>query len=922
MGLSSFAGETPSAAEASRHGLRLTVWLALLMLTLSGQVAAQSADSQPEEIVVTGSYIQRSSFKGPSPVQQITAQDLASQGAMDVIDAVQYLSINTGSDLASQDIGGTGSEAGATGQFNLRGLGLDATLTLVDGHRVAAHQGQGVSLSQIPVVMIERIDVLKTGASATYGSDAVAGVVNIITRKDFDGFDVQLDYRSSDTIGRDEWSISAIGGASSDRGSATIAVERTSKDLVFVRDLPSAKTPPPGARSFFSSTFGNPGNYQPWVGDGATGFPVGGPLPDPECGTSAGLGISFLAGGLCSTDNMVFDSILPDEERTTGWGNFTYNLTRNLEARGQISFSRQRIKTASSPTFPTFAPVIIPRSHPDFPAELDAQLPPIATGVKWWGRPYGNNAGSFDIGVQDKPTQRDSYTISLGMRANLEIGGRDWYLDAAVVDSSYEFRDPGYIGRFDTSATRLQAALDACRDPADPLYNPDPPGCFNPFGNAVTTGTPNSQEIFDYFNVQEWEVDETKLRTYDLVLSGNLLDLPSGPLGVAVGMQLRQESYLEDLPEILNKGDSSYYTYDFGGGQTFWDDIAAARDVNAVFAELAIPLPQLEIQLAVRSEDYEGVGRTTDPKIAASFDVTDSITLRGSWSTAFRAPRLDQLFVGGSSIARIIQQNTGTDSVRTTRTTGGNPDSEEAESWVFGVQFDGERFSADLDVWRFEYDGLLATENAQAIVNAVCPGPIGTSCNLDHPLASRITFDQSGEVQAIEIGFVNAASMKTQGVDLDLRWRGFEVFGGSYTGTLSATYVDSFKIKDGPNSPEMEVAGQLNESNIARATPKLRANLINSWNRGNHGASVIVRYIDGVRDELSDRIPYVPSHTTVDVNYSLDLPNLGAEGATVSLGLINAFGRAAPRADTMVSVSPVLHDVRGRMGMISYRQSF
>src|SRR5690606_29142140 len=126
------------------------------------------------------------------------------------------------------------------------------------------------------------------------------------------------------------------------------------------------------------------------------------------------------------------------------------------------------------------------------------------------------------------------------------IGGRDWYLDAAVVDSSYEFRDPGYIGRFDTSATRLQAALDACRDPADPLYNPDPPGCFNPFGNAVTTGTPNSQEIFDYFNVQEWEVDETKLRTYDLVLSGNLLDLPSGPLGVAVGMQLRQESYLEE----------------------------------------------------------------------------------------------------------------------------------------------------------------------------------------------------------------------------------------------------------------------------------------------------------------------------------------------------------------------------------------
>ena len=167
-----------------------------------------------EEITVTGSFIPRDSFDGPSPVQQITADDIAIQGASTIVDVATNLTMNTSSDLGQFNLGGfTGG--GGRAQFNLRGLGLAATLTLVDGHRAAPSAGGSsyVNISQIPSSMVERIDILKTGASATYGSDAVSGVVNIITKKDYQGVEINLDHRNSTTTPWDETTFSLLGGA-------------------------------------------------------------------------------------------------------------------------------------------------------------------------------------------------------------------------------------------------------------------------------------------------------------------------------------------------------------------------------------------------------------------------------------------------------------------------------------------------------------------------------------------------------------------------------------------------------------------------------------------------------------------------------------------------------------------------------------
>jgi outer membrane receptor protein involved in Fe transport len=893
----------------------ITLLACLVGVSISCSVSAQQNQDQEagplEEIVVTGSLIRRSSFDTPTPVQQITAADINLQGASTIQDVVRNLAINTGSQMGQFNLD-FGAGGGSTSQFNLRGLGLNATLTLIDGHRLAPNatggsSAQYVNLSQIPASMVERIDILKTGASATYGSDAVAGVVNIITKKDYQGFEVNLDYRDSSTVPWSEWSLSGSGGISDERGHATVGFEIQNRDLLATRDIPSSQTYPGTAGTFLRSGFGQPGAFL---------APGGPPVRDPLCGAAAnaaGVGVSLgpdgVGSGLCSIDLLPFFAVLPDDERTTGWGNFEYSLTDAIEAYGQIGYSRQRSENASSPSFPLInQDIIVPGTHPDFPAELAAALPGgIAQDVEWLGRPIGNNAGTLDFGRN--PRERDSFLTVLGLRGEFEIGDRDWNWEGDIVGSRNETRAKGNA----VAGSRLQAALDACRDPADPLFNSVAPGCWNPFGNALTDGTPNSDEVYNFFHDAAWSRSRNELTTYDFVVSGGIADLSAGELAVAFGIQQRQESFLNDPTDITNRGDATF------GGQS--DDTYAERDVNAIFAELAIPYARGEVQIAARHEDYDDVGSSTDPRVAVSFEASDAVTLRATWGTSFRAPQLNQLSGVSNGVERIRQLNTGSDLVRPVTSFGGNLVPEEAESFTVGVQLDFGSFQMDIDYWDYTYDGLLAEDSAQRIVDVVCPGPIGTGCDLANPLASQIEFDSGGEVERVFVGFINAAETQISGVDVTGSW-GTEGSWGSYDLGFDLTYIDSFELQTAAGAPFVDIVGQHNRTNIAPSLPELRWNISNTWRRNDNRITVFVRHVDGVVDERSAVIPYVDDHLTVDLTYGLDLPNFGSGGAGVSVGAINLFDNDVPQVDNETSFAPDLHDVRGRTWYVSFNQRF
>ncbi|HEY5623376.1 MAG TPA: TonB-dependent receptor plug domain-containing protein, partial [Gammaproteobacteria bacterium] len=520
---------------------KLNTALIASTLVLPYSISAQAQQEQVlEEVFVTGSLIRRSSFEGPSAVQQVTAEDIQIEGASTIQDVVRNLSINTGSHLArfAPEFGGS---SGATSQFNLRGLGINATLTLVDGRRLAPSPSSGmggaqfVNINQIPASMIERVDILKTGASATYGSEAVAGVVNIITKKNFEGFEFNVDTRDSDTVPWSETSISAIGGAASDRARATVGFEIQNRDLLKTIQLPSHISD----TLVFRTSFGQPG-----------AFNVRGTFyTDPNCGQpgQTGLGQSIPPGtfpeGRCSASLKEFFTALPNDERTTAWANTEYDLTDNTTAYAQIGYSKQdTFGTGPTSTVPNRKRVTVPANHPDWPQELiDAIVADTGSmqNALLWGRHVLNNADSFTQqggrplggGGLTNLRYRNFLTV-LGAQGDFEIGsGRRWDWDVSWTGS---YNNAANSGRA-TSHTRWQAAINNCLDPSDPLWQ-QAAGCWNPFSNSYTpgyTGTVNTQAMFDWISPYDTAYIETELEVVNAQITGGLMDMPGGELSFA-----------------------------------------------------------------------------------------------------------------------------------------------------------------------------------------------------------------------------------------------------------------------------------------------------------------------------------------------------------------------------------------------------
>ena len=892
------------------------VWASsVAMMSVFGTVSAQNQVPQEEaieEIFVTGSLIRRSSFEGPSPVQQITTEDIELQGAAAIIDVVKNLAINSGSQFNQYNVQfGTG--AGAQSQFNLRGLGLNATLTLIDGRRMApsAVTGNGgqqfVNINQIPASMIERIDILKTGASATYGSEAVAGVVNIITRKDFNGFELNLDYRDSNSVPWGEYSVAAIGGASTDRTRGTVGLEFKDRDPLYTRDLVTA-----GGDFWLRTGFGQPSAFASAMG--------GPPRQDPLCGDpSLGLGLSRdengpgNPGGLCALNLAPFFTNLPDDERLTGWGNFEVDLSDSLQAYGQVGYSRQRVATTGSPTFPlvnyTVRP-IVPGSHPDFPAGLAAVLPRgVAQDVFWLGRPIGTNAS--DVGLangRSSPRELDNYLAVIGLRGDWETAaGRRWDWNFDVVGSLNDNANRSST----VSKSRLQASLDRCRDPSDPHYNDTAPGCWNPFGNAWNgTGTPNSTEVLDYFIDNSWNFSRSEMVSIDGSATGGLMDLPGGELRLAVGFQHRKEGWDNDPTQIVNINDGAF------GSQNF--DVSSNRTVDAFFAELAVPFERAELQLAVRQEDYSDTGSSTDPKIALAWDATDVLTFRGSWSTAFRAPQLNQLSGVTTGLTQLSNPANGNRTVRPVVTESGDLTAEDAEALSLGAVVDLDRFSFGLDVWDYSYTDLITQQDAQRIINQVCTT---SGCDPTHPLVDQVEIDPSGIITRVFRRRINAASLETSGIDLFGSW-GADGGWGSYDLNWEMTWLNSYDIQEEAGDEVIDAVGSQNLTNLAPTLPEYRLNVTNIWSRDDHRVVVVLRQVAGITDDQFDTdVPEIASRFTVDAQYAYKFAGWGA-GTSLSVGVINLLGDDVPFADNETSYVPDRDDPRGQQVYVTLRQSF
>lgn len=506
-------------------------------------IAQDNQDNKPEAkdvelILVTGSFVRRSeNFESPSPLAVVDSVAIDAIGAKNIADITQTLTINTGAENNPDAF--TQNATAGTSNINLRGLGVASTLVLLNNKRqvVNAQQtNEGLNFvdtsSLVPMIAIDRMEVVKDGASALYGSDAVAGVVNFITKRDYEGAMVTMDYQDGAYGDNKEYILQGLFGANGDKGNVMAAISYTNRSPLFISDHRLSRPQDD------TSALGNPGSYFLTV-PGLGAIPIidpygceqfgGYPSLRAPSGTIPGLEI-----GLCGFDFGPYYSYVPDESRVNVYSKATYELTDSLTLSAEIGYARNRAERGGAPSFPILTSPVVPASHPQNP---------FGAPVAFFGRAEGN-------GFKGDPanTESDTFRFSTSLEGELEAGF--WELSYTRASNDFLFKVPDVLN------TEFQLALNGLGGAkCNPLTGtPGEGDCeyFNPFATSYTTA-PNSQYVVDSFTGEEVIDSKSDLEVIEGFASFDIFEMGGGFAGLAIGAQYREEKLSQDYDALANQ---------------------------------------------------------------------------------------------------------------------------------------------------------------------------------------------------------------------------------------------------------------------------------------------------------------------------------------------------------------------------------
>ncbi|WP_338456832.1 TonB-dependent receptor [uncultured Alteromonas sp.] len=861
------------------------------------EVEAESKSKKDVELIlVTGSFVRRSeNFESPSPLAVVDSVAIDSIGAKNIADITQTLTINTGAENNPDAF--TQNATAGTSNINLRGLGVASTLVLLNNKRqvvTAQPTNEGLNFvdtsSLVPMIAIDRMEVVKDGASALYGSDAVAGVVNFITKRNYDGAMVSVDYQDGAHGDNKEYIFQGLWGATGDKGSVLAAISYTNRSPLFLSDRRLSRPEDD------TSALGNPASYFVTI-PGAGSLPIIDPYGCEEFGGAPSLlapsgTIPGLEVGFCGFDFGKFYSYVADESRINSYVRADYEFANDITWTAELSMARNRAERGGAPSFPILTSPIVPDYHPQNP---------FGQSVAFFGRAEGNG---FDGDPAN--TESDTFRFSTNLQGVTDSGF--WEVSYTRAVNDFLFKVPDVLN------TEFQLALYGLGGSAcDPIAGtPGEGNCefFNPFATAYSSA-PNSDYVVDSFTGTEIIDSKADLEVFEAFTSFDIFEMSSGFAALAVGVQYREEQLSQDYDDLANQ-DS--FTFVIGN-----PDIDGSQDVWAAFGELALPLSEdLDMQLAVRYEDYGGsIGSTVDPKLAVSYRATDEFSLRGSISTSFRAPTVFLAQGGATSLQQLIDPVQGATAFVAVRTSG-NEDLKPEESTAYNIGFSYEPFrdfSIELDYWNFEFKDLIIQENAQAVLN-LDPTDTDRIIRAGDPL--------SGPVLQVNNTYVNASEMETSGIDFVTSYKIDTEF-GSFTPSLNGTYTMKYDLMD-PQAGNIDGAGRRNFNNIGVSSPELRMNFGLAWKNDIHAANLFVRYISSYDDDqncadgttnlgaCTNGLYEVDSHVTVDAQYNIDLGSLfeTEQSYVVTVGGLNLFDEDPPQLFTNSGFDSKVHDPRGR----------
>ncbi|MCS4308334.1 iron complex outermembrane receptor protein [Rheinheimera pacifica] len=695
----------------------------------SSAAVAQEETAKVERIEVTGSRIQRQDMETASPVTVIDAAAIRMEGFTSVDQLLQAQTSMAGAAVGST----TNNGADGVAQVDLRGMGSQRTLVLLNGRRMV-NSGSGadsaVDLNSIPVAMIARVEILKDGASAVYGSDAIAGVVNIITKKDFEGFQVDLNGSSTDKGDGETGELSALYGFSTDRGNYTFGAAYSDRKGVIQADRDWTEA---GSSSFIptGTLGGKVQNAQgQWV-DRSTGY-------------------DFTQDSWYQTPS----------KRYSLFANATQELGNDLVFTADALYTKRKSDQQLAPQPGDIMLDVCGAPGADLvqcitltPAMTAGGLAADETGRINYRR------RTNDVGPRVYEQDTDTLRLSAGLAGTLDVHtGMNW-------DVSYTFGK----NKADTSVANSINAVNM----ADSVYANQA---------AWFSGAPLTPAIVDEIGYLEQANGGNKQHIVAGVLSGDLFDLSAGAVGFAVGAEYRRDSGYYNPDPVIVAGEGTAAQQDPTNG---------SYDVVSFYQEVSVPFTEkLTGEFALRFDDYSTFGKASTWKVGLTYELSDEIMFRGVAATGFRAPNVSELFGGNTGSYDYLDDPWGNEQdpqILVNYTSDANIEPEESESFTAGVvlspaQIEG--LSMTVDYWRFKVSNAITRLDAQAGLNNCFAGDV-TACE-----TFKIT--PQGDLSNFTNPLTNVGDQDTSGIDVNIAYR-FEGLGLTWNINNDTTWLLKFK---------------------------------------------------------------------------------------------------------------------------------
>ena len=827
-----------------------------------------------EEVISVASYIDSSELNA-SPVDIISSQEFKNLRVSTVAELSKYLSVASGSHFQTNALDGVDQ---GMSSITLRGLDHASTLILINKKRqthsgTPSNEGEGyIDVNIIPEIALERIEILKDGATSLYGSDAVAGVINFNTYRAFDGLRISAASQKTSSYNQTDNSLGVLYGGNAFDGNFVVALSALNRSPLNASEIPKiAELGLSGLGNSFKITASDTLTSGPYAGSYSTNQTI----PDPSCIDNGGV----IAGPRCKFLYGERFNIVNDEDHLKGYLHFE---RPGATIDYSMTFLGATVDVNDNPQSPSY-PALSYLSKKILPGQGGS---PFNVPVIWYGRPLGSAFPS-----PRSPKAISQYHFSNSLMFDLS---EDLNFELSLTASEHENKHT----RPDTVESRFEQAL---------------LGQGGPDGNEqwnIFLPLENSSSLISYIKGSETSIKTGSLISLDGVFTGR-----KNGIDFAIGFQFNSE----DLE--INYSEGSRATFDsdgkllkgadllfLGGGK----NVNTSRDKQAIFFETNTNfIEQLDLILSGRYERLENKS-SFDPKFSFRYLASDRLLFRGSIGKSFTSPSMAQMFSSEIQLGSVRDINSSP-FVRLALLGNSNLKPATSENMSLGFIWNiSDAIDLTLDYWTINYNNRIEVESAQVLLN-------------NNPFGARITRNQFGELIAVSTSYFNEERTEVEGLDIALNIFKSTQY-GDFSYSVKATELSKFLTPEDTDGDERSImvnrVGKFNYDANTHSLPKLRLNSFLSWTMNDLTLGMNSRYLDEYINERS-----IPS-SAASLGYTNQIKSLlvhdfsitktfqSPRGAIeIGLGVMNAFDRKAPLLFDApdFSFDTRVHDPRGRL---------